>query len=77
MSCLICAGHAATIECSEGWEKRNCPRCGLYRISQALVLTLMEQGQIFDTEKMRRWLDTQRITVPVPSIEVHEALLVE
>ncbi|MDY7560687.1 hypothetical protein QN382_00455 [Pseudomonas sp. 10B1] len=75
MSCLICAGHAETIECAEGWEQRNCPHCGPYRISQALVLTLMEQGQIFDTGKMRRWLDAQRSDVPIPSIEVHEALL--
>lgn len=76
MRCLICAGHADIIECSAGWEARNCPRCGAYRISQALVLTLMEQGQIFDIEKMRRWLDTQRLAVSMPSIEIHEALLV-
>ncbi len=75
MSCLICAGHAEKIETTDGWEERECQQCGRYRMSQALILTLMEQGQIFDTQKMQRWLEIQRSKVEVPSIEVHEALL--
>lgn len=75
MSCLICAGDADTIESQAGWEERDCGRCGRYRFSQSLVLMLMEQGQIFDTVKMRQWLDTQRMTIESPSIEIHEALL--
>ncbi|MFJ3468805.1 hypothetical protein [Pseudomonas sp. NPDC090201] len=77
MSCLICAGHAETIECTEGWEERRCAECGRYRMSLALVLSLMEQGQIFDTERMRSWLKAQRCVVSVPSIDVDEALLAE
>lgn len=76
MSCLICAGHAEKIETADGWEERECQQCGRYRMSQALVLTLMEQGQIFDTHKMQAWLKAQRSNGAVPSIEVHEALLV-
>lgn len=75
MSCLICAGHAETIGCMEGWEERHCSECGRYRMSQVLVLTLMEEGQIFDTEKMRGWLQAQRCVVPVPSIDTDQALL--
>jgi hypothetical protein len=46
-------------------------------MSLALVLSLMEQGQIFDTERMRSWLKAQRCAVSVPSIDVDEALLAE
>ncbi|MNF27544.1 hypothetical protein D3C84_82020 [compost metagenome] len=77
MSCLICAGIAQSIQVSgEDVEERICPSCGHYRMSCALILTLMEQGQIFDVEKMRAWLFDQRARVDVPSIEIHEALLV-
>ncbi|MCU1723137.1 MULTISPECIES: hypothetical protein [Pseudomonas] len=44
-------------------------------MSQTLILSMMEEGQIFDARKMREWLDGQRGRVPVPSIEVHEAIL--
>ncbi|MFJ3486916.1 hypothetical protein ACIPL1_26410 [Pseudomonas sp. NPDC090202] len=77
MSCLICANHAETIQCPEGWEERYCPQCGRYRMSQALVLSLMDQGQIFDIEKMRLWLESRRRADSLPSIEFHEALLVQ
>ncbi|WP_419709644.1 hypothetical protein [Pseudomonas sp. NFX224] len=77
MSCLICAGRAETIDCMEGWEERFCSQCGRYRMSQALVLTLMDQGQIFDTGQMRRWLEAQRCAVPVPFIDAHQALLAQ
>jgi len=36
----------------------------------------MEQGQIFDVGKTRGWLDSRRVGGAVPSIEIHEALLV-
>jgi len=45
-------------------------------MSHELVLTLMEQGQIFDVHKMRAWLQAQRHHCQVPSVEIHEALLV-
>lgn len=76
MGCLICAGLAENIACPYGWEGRDCSDCGRYRMSQSLALTLMEQGQIFDVQKMRAWLSVQRDLNPVPSIEVLEALLV-
>jgi len=76
MSCLICAGSAESFESPAGWEERNCPKCGRYRISHTLVLTLMEQGQIFDVDKMRNWLAVKRRSEAIPNIEVHEALLV-
>lgn len=76
MSCLICAGTAARIRCYGPWEERNCPSCGRYRVADALILTLMEQGQIFDVDKTREWLPRQRLKVAVPCIEIHEALLV-
>ncbi|HEY0289079.1 MAG TPA: hypothetical protein VGC62_19045 [Pseudomonas sp.] len=75
MSCLICAGVAQTIDESDQWEERDCPNCGRYRMDANLVLTLMEQGQIFDVEKMRLWLKHQRRTVNIPHIVAHEALL--
>lgn len=75
MSCLICAEYAETIDCAEGWEERNCPECGRYRMSQALVLTLMEQGQIFDRCRMRRWLQVQHCATAVPSVDIEDALL--
>ena len=74
-SCLICAGAAERIMCEGDWEERVCPSCGHFRISDALVLTLMEQGQIFDVRKMRIWLTDKRRNGAIPYIEVHEALL--
>lgn len=76
MSCLICAGRAESVECSAGWEERKCPQCGCYRMSQTLVLMMMDEGQIFDAAKMRAWLAVRRGAVPVPSIELHEAIVV-
>jgi len=54
----------------------DCPACGHYRVSDALVLTLMEQGQIFDVSKTRIWLASKRKEEAIPTIEIHEALLV-
>lgn len=76
MSCLICAGVAERIQCDGPWEERDCSVCGRYRVSDALVLTLMEQGQIFDVSKMRIWLVRKRKGMAIPFIEIDEALLV-
>ncbi|WP_447764742.1 hypothetical protein [Pseudomonas reinekei] len=76
MSCLICAGVAERIQCHGPWEERDCPACGRYRVADALVLTLMEQGQIFDVSKTRNWLASKRKEDAIPAIEIHEALLV-
>lgn len=35
----------------------------------------MEQGQIFDVDKMRVWLQSKRSAEAVPTVELHEALL--
>ena len=75
MSCLICAGQAESVECSSGWEERRCSRCGCYRMSQSLILLMMEEGQIFDTERMREWLVSRRDVMPVPSIDHGQAIL--
>ncbi|WP_223841595.1 hypothetical protein [Pseudomonas marginalis] len=77
MNCLICAGIAERIQCHGSWEERDCPACGHYRVSDALVLTLMEQGQIFDVTKTRIWLAGKRKEGVIPSIEIHEALLMQ
>jgi hypothetical protein len=45
-------------------------------VADELLLALIEQGQIFDVGKTRGWLDSRRAEVAIPSIEVHEALLV-
>jgi len=74
MSCLICAGFAETIE-AQDWEERRCDDCGHYRMSRVLILCLMEQCQIFDLDKMRIWLQQQRSTQAVATVELHEALL--
>ena len=76
MNCLICVGAAQRILCDGPWEERDCPDCGRYRVSDDLILALMDQGQIFDIAKTRGWLDTRRVEGSVPSIEVHQALLV-
>lgn len=75
MSCLICAGPAESFETHGNWEERNCPSCGRYKISSVLILTLMEQGQIFDVVRMRVWLANQRSSTAVPLVEMHEARL--
>lgn len=75
MSCLICAGQAESIECISGWEERHCSQCGCYRMSQSLILLMMEEGQIFDTERMREWLMSRREGIPVPSIDHGQAIL--
>lgn len=75
MSCLICAGQAESIECSSGWEQRQCAVCGCYRMSQDLILVMMEEGQIFDTVRMREWLMANRSLVPVPCIDHPQAIL--
>ena len=76
MSCLVCAGVAERIQCLGPWEERDCPACGRYRVADALVLTLMEQGQIFNVSKTRIWLASKRKEEAIPAIEIHEALLV-
>jgi hypothetical protein len=76
MNCLICVSTAERIKCHGPWEERNCPKCGRYRISDELVLALMDLGQIFDVSRMREWLENQRVDVAIPSIEIHQALLV-
>lgn len=75
MSCLICASTAETIDGAENWEERDCPKCGRYRMDASLVLTLMEQGQIFDVGEMRSWLKQQRKTIEIPHIFASMALL--
>jgi hypothetical protein len=75
MSCLICAGPAERIVCQGNWEERNCPDCGHYRVSDSLILMLMEQGQIFDVEKTRSWLGSKKKESPIPSIVVVDGLL--
>ncbi|MFF7065682.1 hypothetical protein [Pseudomonas sp. NPDC008258] len=45
-------------------------------MSQALILVMMEEGQIFDTGRMREWLSTQRGQVPIPAIDHAQAILV-
>lgn len=75
MKCLICAGLASRIKCRGPWEERDCPNCGRYRMEHALILTLMEQGQIFDVKQTRAWLTQQRLIEAVPCIQAHEALL--
>ena len=61
MSCLICAGHAESVECTLGWEERRCSQCGCYRMSQSLILLMMEEGQIFDTELAARVAGLPRV----------------
>jgi len=75
MNCLICIGIAERIQCSGPWEERDCLDCGRYRISDELILALMQQGQIFDVSETRRWLNGQRLEVAIPTIEIHQALL--
>ncbi|QXI36090.1 hypothetical protein [Pseudomonas promysalinigenes] len=75
MSCLICAGQAETIKSIIGWEERRCSLCGCYRVSQALILLMMDEGQIFDTERMRAWLTSRREHMPVPVIDHGQAIL--
>lgn len=75
MSCLVCAGIAERVPCQGLWEERNCPICGRYRMADALILTLMEQGQIFDVAKTREWLVKRHLVEIVPCIESVEGLL--
>ncbi len=75
MSCLICAGPAERVFCSGDWEERKCAVCGHYRVSDSLVLTLMEQGQIFDVKKVRAWLAASKNSASIPSIEALDGLL--
>jgi hypothetical protein len=42
---------------------------------QALVLALMDQGQIFDVGKARAWLMSHRNETPIPSLEKVSDLL--
>jgi len=76
MNCLICVAAADRVMCDGPWEERDCPDCGRYRISDELILALMDQGQIFDIAGTRACLDTARKETGVPVIEIHEALLV-
>jgi hypothetical protein len=75
MTCLICVGVAERIQCTGPWEERNCPDCGHYRVSDELLLALMEQGQIFDIDKTRDWLRERRFQFAIPLIQADEALL--
>ncbi|MFG0863113.1 hypothetical protein [Pseudomonas sp. CJQ_13] len=44
-------------------------------MSQALIVLMMDEGQIFDTERMRAWLVSRRDVMPVPTIEHGQAIL--
>nr|WP_314480149.1 hypothetical protein [uncultured Pseudomonas sp.] len=44
-------------------------------MSQTLILAMMEEGQIFDTARMREWLMANRNSMPVPSIDRAQAIL--
>ena len=76
MSCLICAGQAQSVECVHGWEERQCSQCGHYRMSQALILLMMDEGQIFDTGLMRQWLTARRDLEAIPVIDHRQAIWV-
>ena len=76
MNCLICVGVAQRIQCDGRWEERDCPDCGRYRVSDELILALIDQGQIFDVSKTRDMLNNRRLEDAIPTIEIHEALLV-
>jgi len=76
MSCLICAGPAEQLPSIASWEERKCSECGHYRVSETLILALMDQGQIFDVPKARAWLADQQMRPGVPQIETAEGLLV-
>lgn len=75
MNCLICVGVAERIQCQGPWEERDCPECGRYRVSDDLLLALMDQGQVFDINKTRDWLNSRRGGGLTPSIEMDEAIL--
>jgi hypothetical protein len=75
MTCLICAGPAEEVARQDHWEERKCPECGHYRIADAVVLTLMEQGQIFEVNKARAWLDENRSATRIPHLESTVGLL--
>ena len=75
MNCLICVGAAQRIHCAGPWEERDCPDCGRYRISDQLILSMIDEGQIFDINRTRHWLESQRAEVAIPSIETSKALL--
>ena len=77
MSCLVCAGVAERIQCHGAWAKRDCPAArDRYGIADALVLAMIEEGQIFDVSKTRIWLTIKRKQEAIPAIEIHEALVV-
>jgi len=44
-------------------------------MSQSLILAMMEEGQIFDTERMRAWLVCRRQLMPIPTIDASQAIL--
>ena len=75
MTCLICAGPAEELACPEPWEERKCAACGHYRMSHALVLALMDQGQIFDVGKALAWLVSHRSETQIPYLEKVSGLL--
>lgn len=77
MNCLVCVGAASRIACEGPWEERDCPVCGHYRVEDDLVLSLMDQGQIFDVEKTRTWIIRQRKNQPIPCIGANDALLLK
>lgn len=66
MNCLICVGAAQRIQCSGPWEERDCPDCGRYRISDELILSMINEGEIFDINRTRHWLEIQRMGVANP-----------
>lgn len=68
MTCLICAGPAEEIDCPSQLEERRCAVCGRYRISNALVRTLMDEGQIFDLVKVREWLKGNGALPDIPKL---------
>ncbi|WP_179027738.1 MULTISPECIES: hypothetical protein [Pseudomonas] len=44
-------------------------------MSHALIMMMMEEGQIFDTRRMREWLKIRRRVTLKPTVDVLEAIL--
>jgi len=44
-------------------------------MSHALIMMMMEEGLIFETRRMREWLNRRRRVTLKPTVDVLEAIL--
>lgn len=73
MTCLICGEPATAVDVGDGYEERQCEKCGHYRVTVNTIELLNKNGWHFDVDLSRIWLGQQQGYGFIPTIDSAEA----